>query len=632
MKILHKIAVIILAVFMGITYCYPTTVRAENMKDFDKTSIDEDMADINVLLYPKNLFGSPRVIMVQEYCYTVRKNLIEYYALYVYVYNPTETEIETDKNNVVNMAVSYGTDGKPSSYENVKLIYLDKNANNRFYKFKIENPLRFLEIEKSYMEKHGKRRYDIAGIQLYHIDGTDSIDNTIATTYYFTGFGEGCGADYNAESTLECNEEVLETLSLTVTPTQFRPGNTNGKDAYTRDSLHSVFFSVPNKNLEESGGLWGFKAEWLDAVLKPALVTGNQDAYTAILDYLGKDIGTHIDDLAYSYVGNYSLYGISPGQYLSGYCRYNYDILSATANWPYKDTDNTWGIISSLYLMFYSGSAENSADSYVVSSEEIIAKAKESVSKYGGELVNDKYSKNIFESVASEYTVVELNNDDNEFNLESGTLTKNFWQKLFGGTTYVPDEDEFDHLKVVVPVTSQDISDLSDEEVSDTFCVGLCDVSALRKAVEKAESNDETVHLLRYQVTDYKAIEADLLKAVTVLTKNWDRVDTNAYFFQETVNLDFEVIELKFKKEDDITIIPIVMSPIDIFPSADPPVVTTNDSKGCKNLMQVIFGVVGVLLLLIILKPILPYIVQGVVWIITLPFKAIKKLINGSKK
>lgn len=88
------------------------------------------------------------------------------------------------------------------------------------------------------------------------------------------------------------------------------------------------------------------------------------------------------------------------------------------------------------------------------------------------------------------------------------------------------------------------------------------------------------------------------------MTKNWDRVDTNAYFFQETVNLDFEVIELKFKKEDDITIIPIVMSPIDIFPSADPPVVTTNDSKGCKNLMQVIFGVVGVLLLLIILKPI----------------------------
>lgn len=628
MKKLHKLAVMFLAVFMGLFYCFPINVQAANMTSYDETSIDEDMSDIDVLEYPKNPLGSPRVIMVQEYCYTVRKNLAEYYGIYVYVYNPTEKEIAPEKDNVVSMAVSYGTDGKPSSYENVKLIYLDKNSTNRFYKFKIENPLEFLTIEKAYMEKYGKRRYDIGGIQLYHTDGTDSNDSKVGKTYYFSGYGKGCGADYNAESTLTCNEEVLETLSLTVTPTQFRVGDSNGKDDYTRDSLHSVFFSVPNKNLEESGDLWGVKAQWLDAVLKPALVTGNQDAYKAMKEYLGLILDSS-SELNYGYLGIVSEFGGSAGVNMTSIsAKYSYRCPSSWSG-TVVVSDNK---IQSLYLMFNSGSTKNSADSYVVSSEKILEAAKNSVSKYGGELVNDKYSKSIFESVADEYTVVELNNDDNEFNLESGTLTKTLWQKLFGGNTYVPDEGKFEHLKVVVPVTSEDISDLSDEDVSDTFCVGLCDVSALRKAVKNAEINNETVYLFRYQVTDYVSIESSLYEKGSLLgVEAWSKVDTNAYFFQETVNLDFEVIDLKFKKEDVVTVIPVVMSPIDIFPSADAPVDTTDDKETFANLIKVIFGVIGLLLLLVFLMPILPYIVQGIVWVITLPFRLLKKIFGDGK-
>lgn len=628
MKILHKIAVLVLAVFMGLFYCYPIMVHAENMVSYDDTSIDEDMADIDVTFYPENPLGKPLIIMVQEYCYTIRKNLSEYYGLYIYVYNPTQKEISTDKNNVVNMAVSYGDDGKPTAYENVKLIYLDKNSQNRFYKFKIENSSRFLDLEKSYMAKYEKRRYDIAGIQLYHVDGTDSKDSTVAKTYYFTGYGKGCGADYNAESTLECNEEVLETLSLKVTPTQFRPGDSNGKDDYTRDSLHSVFFSVPNKNLKESGDLWGFKAQWLDAVLKPALVTGNQDFIVSIKDCLGEDISM-IDDFYYGYLSEMSSSKPSSGPLTNIKSKYTFNMPSSWTGFNLSSEK----ILSTLYLIFNSGSDANSADSYVVSSDQILKEAKKSADIYGGELINGKYSKSIFESVADEYTVVELNNDDSEFNLASGKVTKTFWQELFGGSTYVPDEGEFDHLKVIVPVTTKDISDLLDFEVADAFCVGLSDVPSLREAVELAESKNETVHLLRYQVTNYTSIEATLYKKSTAFgLDEFGRVDTNAYFFQETVNLDFEVIDLKFKKEDVVTVIPVVMSPIDIFPSSEPPVNTTSDSNDWRTVLQIILGILVLLLILYLLRPVLPYIVKGIVWLINLPIKGIKKLAAKSKK
>lgn len=629
MKILRKVAVIILAVFIGLIYCFPVTVRAANMSSCDETSIDEDMADIDVLLYPKNPLGSPRVIMVQEYCYTERKNLVEYYGLYVYVYNPTEKAIAIAKNNVVNIAVAYGTDGKPSSYGDVKLIYLDKNSTNRFYKFKIENPLKFLEIEKSYMEKYDKRRYDIAGIQLYHTDNTFSEDSMVAVTYYFTGYGKGCGADYNAESTLECNEEVLETISLKVTPTQYRAGDSNGKDDYTRDSLHSVFFSVPNKNIEESGDLWGVKAQWLDAVLKPALVTGNQDAYNAIVGYLGMNT-SESPGLTYGYFTEIVLSRKGDAGWLYGgdELGMNYyfsDFFSHHTLFLGDDMSS----LSSLYLMFYSGSGDDSADSYVVSSEKIIEEAKKSVDKYGGELVLDRYSKSIFESVADKKTVVELDNDD-EINLESGTLTKNFWQKLFGGNTYVSDEEAFKHLKIVVPVTSKDLDGLTDKQVSDTFCVGLVDVSSLRTAVSEAEKNNETVHLFRYQVTDYYSREAQLYSNETDLLGKLVKIDTNAYFFQETVNLDFEVIDLKFKKEDVVTVIPVVMSPMDIFPSSTVPADTTTDKS--TNWLKIFFGVFGLILILVVLSPILPYVVQLVVKIITFPFKLLGKMFGNEKQ
>lgn len=56
----------------------------------------------------------------------------------------------------------------------------------------------------------------------------------------------------------------------------------------TQDSLHSVYFAVPNEYIKKYGAMTAVHAEWLNAVLAPALVTGNGNVYNAVKEYLGE--------------------------------------------------------------------------------------------------------------------------------------------------------------------------------------------------------------------------------------------------------------------------------------------------------------------------------------------------------
>lgn len=661
MKGIQRIIATILAVFIGVL-CYvqtvPVTASETELTTLDDTDIVDDMQNIKIRNYLYNSFGSPEVILALESCFSYRKNISGYYGFYIYLYNPNGNEIDTTKDIVANMAVKYGEDGKPSDYANVKLKclgsatgyklksgaeatdgeisldMLDETEEPLFWKFKVIQSQSLLTLEQEYMEKHEKRRYDIAGIQFCYKNGDQSSgmknyndvikyakDYSVSTTYYFTGYAKGCGADYNAENTLEGTQEVLETISLEVTATQYRPGDSNGKDDYTRDSLHSVYFSVPNDFITDYGGLWGIKAQWLDAVLKPALVTGNKDVYKALTEYLGKDI-SEIDDFDYGYLGVMSSVQTAVGPYSVIKSKYTYNMPSSWSGFSLSSEK----ILSALYLMFYSGDGYGkveTADSYVVSSEELQEKVFALTEEYGGELVLDRYSKCIFESVADEYTVVNLNNDDDSFSLASGKVSKDLFQKAFGFSTWTESMDVFNDLKVVQSVTYEDLVGKENFEVAEEFCVRESDVDDLRDAVKKAAVNDKTVYLFRYQVTDYESIEATLYEKSTAFgLTEYGRVDTNAYFFQETVNLDFEIIDLKFKKEDEVTIIPVVMSPIDIFPAADPPVKTTGGcgsySADWKNLLKILLIVLLVFVVILIVRGVLMVSLQGASNLITL--------------
>ena len=97
---------------------------------------------------------------------------------------------------------------------------------------------------------------------------------------------------------------------------------------------------------------------------------------------------------------------------------------------------------------------------------------------------------------------------------------------------------------------------------------------------------------------------------------------------QVVVSLDFDIIQLTFNKDGDYTVIPVVSSPIDIVNDVTPP---TNISDGLEW-WQVILAIVLVVLLLVLCYPILPYIIQGILWVIMIPVKLVKAISKSIKK
>ena len=97
------------------------------------------------------------------------------------------------------------------------------------------------------------------------------------------------------------------------------------------------------------------------------------------------------------------------------------------------------------------------------------------------------------------------------------------------------------------------------------------------------------------------AQEATLMKGGDDWLGNyeWEKKDTNAYFFKETVNLDFDIIDVTFSNGSVDTVIPVVSNPIDVVPSPTPPVHTETDKK--MDWKMIALAVVAVIILVVAL-------------------------------
>ena len=93
--------------------------------------------------------------------------------------------------------------------------------------------------------------------------------------------------------------------------------------------------------------------------------------------------------------------------------------------------------------------------------------------------------------------------------------------------------------------------------------------------------------------------------------------------------MDFDIIDLTFTKNGVDTIIPVVMSPMDIAADGDAPVITTkNDLKW----WQILLAVLALILIIWLLFKFAPVIVYAVGKVIAMPFKAIDALFKNKPK
>lgn len=580
-----------------------------------------DIAD-----YPHSDSGKPQIISLVEFCYSYYADRQSDYGLYVYVYNPQDIALDmaTDRNK---MQLTYGDKASYSKYTLEFLNYSEKAGyEGRFYKFKV----RLTDAERldilNTVDDNG-RVYKISGIELSYKGNVTGY--ACAQTYTYTGYAEDYGSELATGDTLSCKVDGFDKyLTLDVHSTYYRPEGTNG-EAYERDTLHSVYFSVPNGIIAEYGEMTAVHATWLNARTAPIFVTGNQDVYNAVLPYLGQTVDG--GNFTYAKDDNSPVpYALIASKYIesAGWNNVSYSLsyMSYNANRTYTKSDTN---LDALYYCFLADDGD--ADSYTLPAETLIGNKADNMKGYfesyteehGGELVNNRFSKGLFESVAASFTDITISKDDT-FELTDEVISQSLWQKFVGGGYNVSGTNTYT-VSAIKKVESGDFRSTATATCEELY-IDKSDYDEFKEYYDKATARNESVHLFRYYQSDYSCYEvAEYARGEgdwTILGTQfgYDFVDSNAYFMQMWVQLDFDIIDLTFTKDNVDTVIPVIMSPMDIAADGAPPVITT---KNYLTWWQILLAVLALIFVIWLLFRLAPVIVLAAGQIIALPFKAI---------
>ena len=301
-KRLHIILSFIFAVVIAVSaLVFPTSIPLASAAEtvvaaYEEQNIMQDLEGstvggkpFDVTDYPRNTFGHPQIIHFVEFCYSYDAEKQSDFGLYVYVYNPQQVAIDTDtERNKIEISYGSKTGKEYSKYVLEFLNYsTETGLEGRFYKFK----LRLSDAAKQSILNNvneDERIYEVVGVEL-SIHGKVE-DHTCAQKYTYTGFAIGYGSELAEGDTLVCKMDGFNKyLTLDVRSTYYRPEGSNG-EAYERDILYSVYFSVPNEIIAEYCEITAVHATWLNARTNPIFVTGNKDVYNAVLPYIGQTV------------------------------------------------------------------------------------------------------------------------------------------------------------------------------------------------------------------------------------------------------------------------------------------------------------------------------------------------------
>lgn len=637
---------------------------AESETGFDSTNVLDDLQSskvngkpFDIADYPFNESKDIQVISFVEYCYSYKANLRDNYGLYVYIYNPKGLNLSTnEKQNKIQMAVAYDAEGNPTDYAKFSLEFCSKvesgDYKNLFYKFKVidhkVNGTTFSDRVNS-----NARRYDVSGVEITTYGSSTATEYSVCGTYIFTGFAEGYGPDANAKSTLSCDVEYLETIELSVKHTFYR-SETSALGSGHQNQLDTVYFSVPKRFLDTYGTLQRIKAEWYEYKTKEILVTSNTDFYNAASPYIGVPLGNSPNEYGlYEYVEDigYSL-GIGAGKAGDMY----------VAQWGWNLGDGYLHVPTNvLYYMFlvddieeYDPYAETVTVGGIQSNDlyEYIKNYRKSYTSGKLPIKDGTISADLFESdiddsrkmnnengvIKKGYSYYDFDADVDLQTLQSWSSTSpSFWDNwlnfgLGAAFTGGPNEES----KTVAPIQILKASDLTgtNAEIAERLLVNVNDVDAIKaeynNAVTVSGTNDEekVVVLFRFATSDYYSEAVDIIEPNAGFLWSDKHYEGEAYIAQESVFFDFDIIQLTFNKDGEYTVIPVVSSPIDIVNDITPPVNMPDEVDWWKIALALIL----VVLLLVLLAPVLPYIIQGIGWVVMLPVKAVKAIKNGKNK
>lgn len=641
----NKIFLLLMAIVFAISFLIPTissvnvyaSTCSDEVKNLDQTRVMEDLLsceNFDILKYPFDQSEDKMVVInFVEYCYSYKLDMQDNYNLYLYIYNPQGIEIDTIKTNKVQIAVEFDEENNPINYEKFNLEYCDRSQGDYaelFYKFKISDTSIFLTKLNSL-----KRTYHISGIELNVANRENATEYNVSTSYSFTGYAKGFGGD-SEESTLKCEANAIETLTLDVKHSYYRFDSDGMEERFKGSQINSVYFSVPNSIIEKYGSIYSVKAEFWEYATKDIFITSSSKVYNSLKDYIGVNIAHNSGDVPDCAV-------LRPGGF--------WTTVGAPLYTPYKewledsfiynaDSDYALNTLNEINYLFL---AEDIVGDYTLKSEDLsnyiynysIFK-NGTIDCNGREISADLFlseeefnAKYYNTSTATSdrkmgYNKIDITVEDN-IEITKLNESASWWETFFTVNTI---ED-----KTIAPIKSVTSDEVigSDSKVSENLLIAKNDVDDFREYLNNATENEETVFLFRFAETDYLSYSN--------LQVSYEKRLGDFYFpatdyamssAHENVFLDFDIIQLTLTNDAMFYTIPVVSSPFDIISDVD----VTLEDKSLNTFTWILIAIVILICLLAIpfLKPILKLLFKGVVWIVSLPIQLLLLIFGFYKK
>ena len=521
------------------------SVKAETIKLGE--DIQKELEDVD--LTPFELAGKTDVITVSEVGFGTND-----YKVIIYVYNAGKIKFSKGSpSNVVNLAVRFDDDLNAEVYSNFKLEYISSTEDESIYKFAVldeDNTLKLLSEELN--EKHNKRRYNVAGIQLIELGARTAVDYPVGKSYVFTG----------KDSVLSVSE--FKTIELEVYPLWYRTNSSNA-GANHQHQLNAVYFSVPDKYLNGGYKLNKVKAEFYEYKTEAVIVVENKDLHSKLNAYKGVNVTEHKSDIPMLYYNQKTL----SGDYTTHTYQWAYNTKESGSFVGYAPLEKT----EKLTFLFNKPTTEKVTSkeltdyiySYSSSSDKGYLPIK------NGQISADLFLDTVDNGRTRGYNCVEISADETYdlMNYESnhGFFDKlfdfGFWATLTGKT---PIDESVTGIKAIECVSDKQVA--NSELISSELLIDKDLVEDFELFYKESKQENRDTYIFRFASTDYKAYPID--------NPN-DNDNKLGYVAWETVFLDFDIIQLEFNNGNHNLVVPVVSSPIDIIPSITPPPIYNNN-------------------------------------------------------
>lgn len=404
-------------------------------------------------------------------------------------------------------------------------------------------------------------------------------------------------------------------VNLEINYTYYRT-DTSSKGAYYHNQVDSIYFNVP-KYLEESyGKLTDVKLSYQRARTSPMFVTDNAGIYNALKGNLMKDATTYnssIPELWWVQMmgGGTTTLGLS----------YNIDLS--------KSNVKSNRVISPMRSVFYAKDVHagvRAADSSV-SRDELNAWMYQYAKLYPDINYLQGAKGQIPSHFFSSYDdVTTVNVATLGLKAESFATNHSFFDKLLNyGLSYAingsPSDYDLDLSQAIVKIEAahQIVGK------SDVLYFAESDESNLRNCLAKADASDQSMYLVRFNVSQY--YQRDLAARFNGKSYN-DGDESVAYVAEQDIYLNLHALELTYKNESGVkTTVPVTSNHIDCIAdltAEKPPEKVNDDAKDdllgkikdqfarFGKIFAMILGIVVVVLIAVFVVPVVSPIFKAI--------------------